>query len=94
MNHHIFSSQQQRHSATPIGNNGSSATSDGGSVRAILALYGFFFVVWCLGLVLGIMQTDGQHMLWGLPLWFSISCIGAYTAVSLALVWVVRRYFA
>ncbi len=60
---------------------------------AILLLYAFFAALWGAGLLLGIRGGVGRTMVWGLPLWFAVSCAAAYAVVSVALVWVVRRYF-
>ena len=64
----------------------------GGAVRAICLLYAVFFLLWCAGLLLGLGQGR-PVMLFGLPLWFSISCVLAFVVVSVALVLVARRYF-
>ncbi len=65
----------------------------GTPARVILMLYLFFAAIWGLGLVLGLREGMGRAIVLGLPLWFSVSCVFAYIAVSLALVWAVRRYF-
>ena len=61
--------------------------------HAIMLLYLFFFGIWSLGLIIGISRSGEQLLLWGLPLWFGISCTIGYAAACVALVWVMRRYF-
>ena len=58
---------------------------------AIFALYALFFILWCLGLLLGFM--DNMPEVFGMPLWFAVSCVGAYVLICFALVRVVRQYF-
>ncbi len=61
------------------------------SINAVFALYAAFFLLWCIGLLLGFM--DDMPTVFGMPLWFAVSCIGAYVVISFALIRVVRRYF-
>ncbi len=61
--------------------------------RAVLLLYAFFFLLWCLGLVLAFLPGTGGSRILGLPLWFSVSCLIAYGAVCAALAVVAGRYF-
>ncbi len=85
---------RHRNAGKTMQESGVSARNRGGKpARTILILYAFFAALWGLGLVLGLREGIGQALVWGLPLWFSISCIIAYVAVSLALVLAVRRHF-
>ena len=60
--------------------------------RVIALLYVIFFILWCAGLLLGLCQST-DTLLWGLPFWFSFSCVIAYGLICLALAWAVRRHF-
>ncbi len=63
-------------------------------VRSIVALYLGFFAMWCAGLAIGEMWPGPeQPVLLGMPLWFFVSCLFAFAAVSIALILCVRRYF-
>lgn len=59
---------------------------------AICLLYVFFFLIWSAGLILGVRQ-DAPTMLFGLPLWFSVSCVLAFAAACGLLAALVQRYF-
>ncbi len=61
------------------------------SINAIFALYVAFFLLWCIGLLLGFM--DDMPTVFGMPLWFAVSCVGAYVVICFALVRTIRRYF-
>ena len=58
---------------------------------AICVLYALFFILWCFGLILGFMDTMPE--VFGMPLWFAVSCVGAYVVICFVLAQVVRRYF-
>ena len=63
-------------------------------VRSIIALYLGFFAMWCAGLAIGEMWPGSEQPVFlGMPLWFFVSCVFAFVAVSVALVICVRRYF-
>ena len=65
--------------------------TDKRAVAAIAALYIAFFLIWCVGVLLGL--GDSQSAWLGLPVWFMISCVLGYVAICIALARVVRRYF-
>lgn len=57
------------------------------SPRIFVMLYILFFALWCVGLALGEMiPGPEQPALFGLPLWFMISCVFSYLIVSVALI--------
>jgi uncharacterized membrane protein YhdT len=59
--------------------------------RAIFVLYAVFFFLWCIGLIIGVM--DEAPMLFGMPFWFLFSCVFSYVLICFILIRVVRRHF-
>ena len=61
---------------------------------AVSGLYVAFFVVWCVGLGIGLAWPgEAQPVVLGLPLWFMLGAVLSSISVSAALVYCVRRYF-
>lgn len=61
--------------------------------KTILLLYLAFFVVWCVGGALGEARPGAeQPALWGMPLWFVVSCVFSFLGVAAALVHCVRGW--
>ncbi len=61
--------------------------------KTVVVLYCAFFAVWCAGAVIGEMWPGAeQPVLWGMPLWFTVSCVISFLGVSAALVDCVRGW--
>ncbi len=61
---------------------------------ATLGLYGIFFLWWFgWGYGLGSGSPESYTYLFGLPLWFLLSCLGGWLGVSLGVFWMVRCFF-
>ncbi|MCD7898224.1 MAG: hypothetical protein LUG50_16390 [Planctomycetaceae bacterium] len=60
----------------------------------ICILYIGFFLVWCVGLAVGLFWTGPDMPRWfGVPVWFLLGCVFSSVAVSVALVLCMRRWF-
>lgn len=67
---------------------------DVASIRSLFILYGVFFLIWLLSLVLGeLLPEDSLPALWGMPFWFVLGCLISYVAVCAGLIFCVRRYY-
>ncbi len=61
--------------------------------RTVVVLYLAFFVVWCLGAVVGeALPGAAQPSLLGMPLWFVVSCLLSFAGVAVALIHCVRGW--
>lgn len=61
--------------------------------KTAVVLYLAFFSVWCAGAAIGEAWPDPeQPALWGMPLWFVVSCLLSFLGVSAALIHVVRGW--
>ncbi len=61
--------------------------------KAVVILYLAFFAVWCLGAALGEAWTGtAQPALWGMPLWFVVSCLASFAGAAAVLVVLVRGW--
>ena len=67
------------------------SSGEGRQVKAIFVVYAVFFLLWCIGLVIGFM--DDAPMLFGMPFWFLFSCVFSYVLICFILIRAVRRYF-
>jgi uncharacterized membrane protein YhdT len=61
--------------------------------KTVVVLYLAFFLLWCIGAAIGEFRpAASQPRLWGMPLWFAVSCLLSFAGVSAALVLYVRRW--
>lgn len=61
--------------------------------RAVILLYLAFFVVWCLGAAFGeALPGAEQPALWGMPVWFVVSCLASFAGAAVVLVVLVRGW--
>ncbi len=62
--------------------------------KVICILYVGFFLVWCVGLAVGLLWTGPDMPRWfGVPAWFLLGCVFSSVLVSAALVLCMRRWF-